>query len=208
LPLGPLVAIVALELAVNLGCVAWAARPARIGEGTLAATLAFDVVVLTALLYFTGGPSYPMSSLYLVNIGLAAGVLRPRWTWLLVALSAGSFGLLVPYHVFLDSVEHHMDNMTLHIEGMWVAYALTAGLIVYFVGRVRQSLARREAELAAARSQAERQARLASPATLAARAAPELATPRPTTPPPAKGPPPAPHAHPPPRHARPPPPAS
>ena len=177
LPIGPLAAITALQLAMNLGCVVRAARPAAIGEGALAAALAFDVLVLTALLYFTGGPFNPMSSLYLVHIALAAGVLRPRWTWLLVGLSAGSFGLLFVKHVFLPVVEQHMEHMRLHVQGMWMAYALTAGLTVYFVGRVRLALARREAELTAARELAERQARLASLATLAAGAAHELATP-------------------------------
>src|SRR5262249_45715396 len=113
----------------------------------------------------------------LAHLAVAAGVLRPLWTWLLVALSAGAFGLLFGHHVFLDSVEHHMDKMTLHIEGMWVAYALTAGLTVYFVSRVRQALDRREEELAPAPPLAERPARLASLATLAAGGAHELATP-------------------------------
>jgi two-component system, sensor histidine kinase RegB len=177
LPVGPLLTIVVVELAMNVACVVRALRPTPIGEGTLAAGLAFDVLVLTALLYFTGGPFNPTSSLYLVHIALAAGVLRPRWTWLLVALSAGSFALLFVRHVYLADVEQHMEHMTLHVRGMWVAYALTAGLTVYFVGRVRQALAQREAELDAARELGERQARLASLATLAAGAAHELATP-------------------------------
>ena len=177
LPVAALATIVAIELLMNLACVVRARRPAPIGERLLAAVLAFDVLVLTALLYFTGGPFNPMSSLYLVHIALAAGVLRPAWTWLLVALSAGSFALLFVRHEYLADVEQHMEQMRLHVQGMWVAFALTAGLTVYFVGRVRQALARREAELEAARELAERQARLASLATLAAGAAHELATP-------------------------------
>jgi two-component system, sensor histidine kinase RegB len=177
LPIASLVTVIAVELVMNVICVWRAQRPAPIGEGTLAAALAFDVLVLTALLYFTGGPFNPTSSLYLVHIALAAGVLRPRWTWLLVTLSAGSFALLFVRHEYLADVEQHMEQMRLHVQGMWVAYALTAGLTVYFVGRVRQALAQREAELDAARELGERQARLASLATLAAGAAHELATP-------------------------------
>ena len=42
--------------------------------------MAFDTLVLTALLYYSGGPFNPFSFLYLVEIALAAVILRPRWT--------------------------------------------------------------------------------------------------------------------------------
>jgi two-component system sensor histidine kinase RegB len=71
----------------------------------------------------------------------------------------------------------HAELMRLHIEGMWVAFAVAAGFIVYFVQRVRRALAAREAELARARDLASRQEKVAALATLAAGAAHELATP-------------------------------
>jgi two-component system sensor histidine kinase RegB len=65
----------------------------------------------------------------------------------------------------------------MHMQGMWVAFGIAAVFIVYFVTRVTRDLARREAELARARSAALRSEKLASLATLAAGAAHELATP-------------------------------
>jgi two-component system sensor histidine kinase RegB len=60
---------------------------------------------------------------------------------------------------------------------MWVAFALGATFIVYFVHRVTRALARRERELGEAREARVRAERLASLATLAAGAAHELSTP-------------------------------
>jgi two-component system sensor histidine kinase RegB len=61
--------------------------------------------------------------------------------------------------------------------GQWLAFALVAALIGYFVGRVAGALRRREQELSAAREQAARSEQLASLSTLAAGAAHELGTP-------------------------------
>jgi two-component system sensor histidine kinase RegB len=63
------------------------------------------------------------------------------------------------------------------LVGMWVAFAVAAAFIVYFVTRIRRALARREADLEAERRLAARNEKLVALATLAAGAAHELATP-------------------------------
>jgi len=65
----------------------------------------------------------------------------------------------------------------MHLRGMWVAFAVAAAFIVYFINRVTRALGSREAELARAREIAGRSEKLASMATLAAGAAHELASP-------------------------------
>jgi two-component system sensor histidine kinase RegB len=65
----------------------------------------------------------------------------------------------------------------MHLVGMWVAFAVAAAFIVYFVTRIRRALARREADLEAERRLAARNEKLVALATLAAGAAHELATP-------------------------------
>jgi two-component system sensor histidine kinase RegB len=67
--------------------------------------------------------------------------------------------------------------MRIHLIGMWVAFGVAAGFIVYFLMRVTVALARRDAELYQARSLVAQQEKLASLATLAAGTAHELATP-------------------------------
>jgi two-component system sensor histidine kinase RegB len=71
----------------------------------------------------------------------------------------------------------HSDHMHMHLQGMWVAFAVAAGFIVYFVQRVTRALAEREQQLSEARDLTARNERLASLATLAAGAAHELSTP-------------------------------
>jgi two-component system sensor histidine kinase RegB len=176
LPLRPLLLILAVEVASNLACAARATRPAPLESWLIGAVLAADVFLLTVLLYLTGGASNPFSFLYLVHIALAAVVLSPRWTWALVGLSMLCFGSLfqLPPHGVVDE---HAGHMHMHLQGMWVAFAVAAGFIVYFVQRVTSALAERERQLAEARVLTARNERLASLATLAAGAAHELSTP-------------------------------
>jgi two-component system, sensor histidine kinase RegB len=177
-PLAPLFAIVGVELATNVALARWLARPRAVAEWQLAAVMALDVVLLTGLLYWTGGPFNPFSFLYLVNIALAAVVLRARWTWMLVGLALLCFGGVLLEHRPLPI--QHLDPeayLNLHQQGMWVAFGVAAAFIVHFLWRVTGALAERDRELSEARNLADRQERTASLATMAAGAAHELATP-------------------------------
>ncbi|HEY6879962.1 MAG TPA: ATP-binding protein, partial [Polyangiales bacterium] len=111
---------------------------------------------------------------------LAAVVLRPPYAWALAALAAACFGAL-----FLlpagggghEHMHHHGQAMDLHLQGMWVAFAVAAFVIAYFVTRVTRDLEEQRLQVASAQARALRSEKLASLATLAAGAAHELATP-------------------------------
>ncbi len=174
LPLTALFAVIAVELVSNIVCVV-AARRRTPPEWWCGLVMTLDVLLLTALLHLTGGPFNPFSFLYLVEIALAAVILRARWTWTLVLVSlVGSGALFVGPREALTS---RGDHMQLHLRGMWVAFGVAATFIVYFLMRVRRDLEARELDLVAAQRRGARQERLASLATLAAGAAHELATP-------------------------------
>lgn len=182
LPLAPLFSVIAIGVASNLVAAIWLRGERRVDEWMLGLPMMIDVGLLTALLYLTGGPLNPFSFLYLVNIALAAVVLQPTWTWALVVVSLACFGGLFLDHVPLPigHAEHDHGSghpMSMHLQGMWVAFGVAAVFIVYFIQRVTRALAAQEAELAAAHARTERNERLASLATLAAGAAHELATP-------------------------------
>ena len=194
LPLLPLSAILGIETLANLGFEVWLRRSARASERVVAGALAFDVTCFTGLLYFTGGPLNPFSFLYLVHIALAALVLRPRWTWTLVffcvAANAALFVRYVPLPIdhsmhghamqgmhSMHAMHHAGEPLDMHLRGMWVAFAVAAAFMVYFINRVTRALSHRESELMRAREAAGRNEKLASLATLAAGAAHELATP-------------------------------
>jgi two-component system sensor histidine kinase RegB len=176
LPLAPLLAIVGVEALSN--AVSYGRSPARpVTPAVLGGLMALDVVLLSGLLYFTGGPNNPFSFLFLVPISLATLILTAAWTWALVLLSLACSAVLFAWNVPLELGPSHAAHMTLHLRGMWVAFGVSSAFIVYFLRRIRRALARREAELTASRSLAARRERLASLATLAAGAAHELSTP-------------------------------
>ncbi|MEM1414937.1 MAG: ATP-binding protein [Myxococcota bacterium] len=155
------VGLLALETASNA---VLARHPERV-----VAALSFDVLLLTALLALTGGPSNPFSVVYFVLVVLTAVTRGPRATglvWGLAVLAYGSLFLLPG-----DAHAAHRDmGFAGHLYGMWLAFALTGGLLGLFVARL-------STELRASREQAARAARVASLTTLAAGTAHELGTP-------------------------------
>lgn len=178
-PMMPLFAVVGVELVSNVLCAAWFRRAPRVHEWQLAAVMALDIMLLTALLYFTGGPFNPFSFLYLVNIALAAVALHAQWTWMLVGLALLSFGIL-PLLDYRELPLHGLtpaEDVALHQRGMWVAFGVASAFIVHFLWRVTSALGQREHELNQTRQEAAQKERLASLATMAAGAAHELATP-------------------------------
>jgi two-component system sensor histidine kinase RegB len=114
-----------------------------------------------------------------VHIALAAVILDARTTWAIAGLSVACLGALFLREGMNEAMDHatHMQRMSAHMEGMWVAMVVAAGFIVYFVTRVRRALTIREAELSEAKDFSMRRERFASLAALAAGAAHELATP-------------------------------
>jgi len=181
LPMTALFVVLAVEASSNVLFMLWTRRAALSESALLVLPMALDVVLLTAMLLLTGGPFNPFSFLYLVHIALAAVVLSARLTWGLVALSLVCFGMLfvvehwLPVPVFMQL--SHKDQMRMHMQGMWIAFAVAAVFITYFVTGLRHGLAQRELELARARSLASQSEKLASLATLATGAAHELSTP-------------------------------
>lgn len=141
----------------------------------VAATLAFDIALLTVGLYLSGGPMNPFSFLYVVPVALGAVVLSPTATAALSLMAIGGYGLL--YATTPTEATHHHGSMQLHLEGMWVAMAASAVLVAYFVVSLQNKMRRQEAELLAAREREARYDKLTSLTTLAAGAAHELATP-------------------------------
>lgn len=177
LPLSALLGLLLLNLLSNVGALIFMRRGHRIPPSMLVGLMIYDVVHLTALLYLTGGPYNPFSFAYLVLIALATLVLSERQVWGLAAIAVSGSALLFLHHRPLILPGGHADHMRTHLYGMWVAFSVAAGFIVYFMVRIRRALNAREAALWKAEQAAAQRDKLASLATLAAGAAHELATP-------------------------------
>jgi len=141
--------------------------------------LTLDTLCLTAVLSLTGGPANPFTLLYLVQITLSAVILSKAWTWALGGLSVACFGFLFPVHTIVPVFESHhtSQGFSVHLAGMWIAFAAASLVITVFIGKVSEGLRKREQETLSLRDQAARDERLTSIVTLAAGAAHELGTP-------------------------------
>ena len=182
LPIGTLALVLAGEGLLNLGL--WAvSRRAHATDAVIAAVMLADALVLTMVLDLTGGAANPFSTLYLVNVALAAVLLPPRWSWLILGVSLGGFAGLFAHERMYGPAHHIHPDMGLeglirtHLAGMWLALALASVFVVFFVQRLTYVLAVRERELRETRTRAVQREKLAALATLAAGAAHELSTP-------------------------------
>jgi two-component system sensor histidine kinase RegB len=151
----------------------WASRqtPFRELPGLL---LLLDTLILTGMLFLTGGAANPFSILYLAYIALAAVVLTARFTAVIALAAIVCYGVLF---VIAPAPAEHVHGFDTHLRGMWVAFVLSAALVAFFVIRLRATLEERERELELERARASRNEKVAALVTLAAGAAHELATP-------------------------------
>jgi two-component system sensor histidine kinase RegB len=140
--------------------------------------LAIQVLLITALLELTGGPSNPFVLVYALQVTLAALTIGTLPSVTIGLFAMASYGVLIYWHVHeLVPTHHRLNDFPTHLFTMWIAGAVTAELVAYFVGRASEALARREEALEAMRLRAARSERLVSVTTLAAGTAHELSTP-------------------------------
>ena len=170
--------LVALQLALNARMQRALRRGRAPSAEALAIGVALDLVAIGGILAASGGAANPFSVVFVVHVALAASLLPARTTFALAGLAVCLFAALfaVPSG---GCCENHPAGgpFSAHLYGMWLAFVMAAGMVAYFLTRVRGALADREQEIAALRQQAEATARFAALGTLAAGTAHELATP-------------------------------
>ena len=174
LPLTPIFAVILLT-ALSNGILDVGHRLGRTPAWLVPGLLHLDVLLLTSLLYLTGGSQNPFAALYLVHVAMAVLVLGTVATWLVVGTVAACYGALLRWHLPLAGGEHL--PAWIFAAGKWLALVLVSVLIAEFIGRVTRALRQREYELAAVRDRAVKNEQLAALTTLAAGAAHELNTP-------------------------------
>jgi len=178
LPWPPLVSIIVGMAVVNL-LTWWRARRAwPVRDIELFAHLVLDVVVLSALLYFSGGSTNPFVILYLLPLALTAAALPAAYAWAMVALTVACDSLLMFFYVPLPhSHSSHESDFGLHVLGMWLGYVIGAALIAWFAVRIAETRRSRDRLVAQMREDELRNERILALGTLAAGAAHELGTP-------------------------------
>lgn len=178
--------LIAFEVISNL-VFAWLIREKKRVPGPLFTGVMFlDVALLTALLALTGGAMNPFTFLYLVHIVVGAILLPMAMAWGLVGFSVACYGVFfLPAIKLFDQgvaqpICHSVEltpELNLHLQGMWLAFAITAFFVVFFVTRIQQALVSHRETRAQLREEQLKNERLASLAALSAGAAHEFATP-------------------------------
>ncbi|QGJ71281.1 Integral membrane sensor signal transduction histidine kinase [Planctomycetales bacterium 10988] len=184
-----LLVIIGIELMMSVALQAWYAWTVRHGgwpswadgnDWLMGSVMAIDILLLSCLLYVTGGPSNPFSVFYLVNLTLAAVVLKDRSAWLLHGLAVSCYVFLFFFHLplpGLTSLHPFLGEAYLYSWGMLTAFTVAATIIVSFTTRVTKALSERESQLAIVEKRKADAEKIEALATLAAGAAHELATP-------------------------------
>lgn len=146
-----------------------------VGVPELLLQLFADLGGLTVLLLFAGGWANPFVSLLFLPVVLAALLLPDRLAWLMGALALSAYSLLAFVNLPLEMPAERA--FALHISGMWLNFAASVLLVLFFVLRLRNRVRQREQELAAYREETLRNEQVLAVALTAAGAAHELGTP-------------------------------
>ncbi len=188
----PLFVAVAALFALNLFSWRRLGMDYPVSNEELFAQLLADVLALAGIIYFSGGPTNPFISLFLLPLVIAAATLPSRYTWGMAGFTALCYTLLMKYYIPLalpqddgsmKGMHHDMSGMpqndifNLHIVGMWLGFVLSTAIIAVFVVKMAQAVRERDESLSKAREETLRNERIVELGTLAAGAAHELGTP-------------------------------
>ncbi|WP_374525888.1 ATP-binding protein [Sphingopyxis sp.] len=178
LPLAPLVAAVAVLIAINFASLALLRRGRAVTNAELTAVLLFDVAALGWQLYHSGGLANPFASLFLLQVVIGAILLTPASSWAIVVAALAAIGVLAlePTPLILPA-PYAADPMGLYLKGSLVCFLLIAVLLVAFVTRISRNLRDRDAALATSRQRAAEEDHIVRMGLLASGAAHELGTP-------------------------------
>jgi two-component system sensor histidine kinase RegB len=198
LPIAPLLTVVGATVVSNLALAIWSSSRPEVDEKQtgrrnadattvpiLGIVLLLDLLLLTVLLSFSGGPTNPFYIFYFVNLCLSAVVLPRSWAWAgCVAAIACFVVLLFSYRPLPEMwtaarIEplRTAGSLTRAHAGLLIAFTACAVVVVYFTSLLRDQLQKSEHQIRAFHADRARSQKLEALGTLAAGAAHELANP-------------------------------
>jgi two-component system sensor histidine kinase RegB len=172
--------VTALLVLSNIALYVHGKERKEVSFSTLGLIIVGDVLLLTTLLWAYGGYMNPFSTMYLLQVILAAMLLDSRWTWFITALATVCYVALFWWYIPLAAISgghhHHGEGQQfdLHLQGMLGSFLLLVVIISAFMQRMRAELERREVELERRRANEQK---LGVITTIAASVAHELGTP-------------------------------
>lgn len=176
-PVLPLMVVIGFH-AVFAAFAAWRlTQPWPVREWETIGHIAVDTVVLSLLLYFTGGATNPFVTLLLMPIALGAAALSVPALLAVSALTSLAYLMLMVHYVPLPPIMAGPRGFELHVVGMTVNFVITAALLGFFINRLASTVRQQQLEVQRVRERALRDEGILAIATQAAGAAHELNTP-------------------------------
>lgn len=162
----------------NLVTIAVQPATARLAERWAFASLLFDLVQLTALLFLTGGLHNPFALLFLAPVTISATALSLRSTLALAAAAIALTSLLGFFHLPLALEDGSALVLPpLQLFGFWVAISVGTLFLSIFASRLTRETERMSSALLATQTALAREQKLHDLGGVVAAAAHELGTP-------------------------------
>jgi two-component system sensor histidine kinase RegB len=177
-PVAPCMALVAASAVLNL-VLRWRfPLNQRLSERGAAILLAYDILQLAGLLFFTGGIVNPFAVLLLAPVTVAAASLALPQTLGLMGLALVCATLLTRWSLRLPSIGgEDLSRQPIYVVGLWVALIIAAAFVTFSVHRVAAEAGRAASALVATELALAREQHRSRLGGLAAAMAHELGTP-------------------------------
>ena len=177
-PLGLCLGAIAASAWLNLFTILRYSPQRFLSDREAAGYIAFDIVQLCTLLFFTGGLQNPFSALIIAPVTIAASLLSLRHTIMIAALAIAGVSLLALYHMPMPwTPGETLELSPIYKAGVWTALTFTIAFFAAYAHRIAAESAQMRSALAATQLVLAREERLAALGGLAAAAAHELGTP-------------------------------
>ena len=177
-PVVPCMALVAASAVLNLALRSRFPLNQRLSERGASILLAYDILQLAGLLFFTGGIVNPFAVLLLAPVTIAAASLALRQTLGLLGLALVCATLLTRWRLRLPSIGgEDLSRLQIYVVGLWIALIIAAVFVTFSVHRVAAEAGRAASALAATELALAREQHRSRLGGLAAAMAHELGTP-------------------------------
>ncbi len=177
LPLISAMAVVLLSGLLNVWISMTRPSSAWLGDREAAATLAFDLIQLSALLGLTGGLHNPFVIFILAPVAVSAWILSRRVTLGLAGLAATLVSAVGLWSLPLPWPQGGILASPIYLAGLWVALVLAVFFIALYVSSIAHESRDRLRALEAMQVALAREQQLSALGGLAAAAAHELGSP-------------------------------
>jgi len=142
--------------------------------------IVLDIALLSALLFYSGGSTNPLISLFLLPV-LVAGLTLPRQhAWGIALLTVLAYTMLMRFYLPLFSMHEQSmisQGFKLHLLGMWLTFVLSIILLISVIVRMSEQRRERERQLADWQQRSIREHAILALGAQAASDAHELGTP-------------------------------